>query len=118
MSDIASIINDAVSDIIESHEEVERPQDVNRGHCTTVARRVRDEIPDAERHVARAVFRGRTYRQYPAHTWVEVNGLHYDAERPRGTEHWQNLPIFVRGVPIDVDDVKEDYVNDGFSELY
>lgn len=115
MTDVSAAVNEAVRQVIEEYDEIERPRDVNNGRCTTVANYVCDEIPAAERHVARTVFRGGTYREYPAHTWVEVDELHYDAERPQGTAHWQNLPIFMRGRPIDPDDVKDKYLNDGFS---
>lgn len=30
----------------------------------------------------------------PCHTWVEIEGLHYDMQNPHGIENWKNMKYF------------------------
>lgn len=108
MGEISDIVNEVVSDLLEEKGK-SHPEQLNNGDCPTVAKRITDRVPEAERVTGMTVF-GRDRAHYPAHTWVEYNGLCYDAECTHGTPNWHDLPIFTREcLPIDRRHVKERY---------
>lgn len=115
MTDISAVLTNVVSDLLDEYE-YDEPKRLNQGDCVTVADRVTTQIPEAEKHVARWVFEQSHYRRYPAHTWVEYEGRHYDAEAISGVYNWHDLPIFRRGIPIDAEHVKAKYRTDALSD--
>lgn len=115
MTDISTVVNEVVSELLDE-KGYDHPQDLNSGDCPTVAKRITDRVPDADRVTGLMVFKGQNRRHYPAHTWVEYNDYHYDAECPTGTYYWHNLPIFRRGLPIDAKHVVDRYQTDQLDE--
>ena len=67
------------------------PQEINNGWCGNVAFSIAPCINGAIIH------HSSMYGIKPGHTWIEVNGLHYDVECLDGTPNYMELPIFVRG---------------------
>jgi len=66
----------------------ESPLIINSGHCFQWAAIVFDLISGSK--IAGENVRGR------GHTWIEYEGLCYDAESPEGVKDWQDLPFFRR----------------------
>jgi len=61
---------------------------INSGYCRPFAEQVLAQLRDVS---------GVTRRDaWDVHTWIEVNGRHYDAETPRGIRDPHQLPIWAR----------------------
>jgi hypothetical protein len=61
---------------------------INCGYCRPFAEQVLDQLRDIS-DVTRQ-------DAWDVHTWIEVRGRHYDAERPRGVCDPHELPIWAR----------------------
>lgn len=61
---------------------------INSGYCRPFAKQVLDQLRDVS---------GVTRQDaWDVHTWIEVNGRHYDAETPCGVRDPHQLPIWAR----------------------
>jgi hypothetical protein len=61
---------------------------INSGYCRPFAEEVLDRLRDVS---------GVTRQDaWDVHSWIEVNGRHYDAETPRGVCDPHRLPIWAR----------------------
>ena len=70
---------------------VETPRDINLHYCRYVAEAVVDRLPD-DAPVRVLEDGGRGY----VHTWLALDGRHYDAECVAGVEDYRDLPFFRR----------------------
>jgi len=75
------------------------PYLVNCGQCDMFADEFINELK-SRGETAREGYSIRAHEEYgpklPVHFWVEWKGLCFDAEEPRGTKYWWDLPIYAR----------------------
>lgn len=70
---------------------VDDPEDINKHYCRYVAETVAERVDD-QYDVRILEDGGRGF----AHTWIAVDGRHYDAECIEGVEDYTELPFFRR----------------------
>ncbi len=67
-------------------------QHINNGFCAEFAQRVKSEFHNASE--LNIVTDEQLYGCDYSHTFLEFDGLYYDAECPQGVSDWTQLPIF------------------------
>lgn len=94
----AQIVNDVLEAFL-SKPEYDSPADINSGSCHAFAETVASKIEGTTVHTtADVVGELAAEEPEPWHVWVEVDGEHYDAERPDGVDSWAKLPFWSRTV--------------------
>lgn len=96
MNNISSVIESEVEKWKNSlvNPPVNDASDINNGHCKPFARDIKRKIGDNVQ-IHSWGFDTNGYNSY-AHSWIEYDGRHYDAECSQGVEHPSELPIFQR----------------------
>lgn len=79
-------------------------KDINCGWCHDWARCLIAMVSGAV-HFGYGINEG-----HGGHSFVQINGLYYDAECHSGVEHWKRLPIFQRIRPEIVETIRDDEV--------
>lgn len=67
-------------------------EDINRGSCHLFAAEICNRLKLNE---AKQLFVEVGCKELAGHVWIALDGLHYDAECPKGRDDWRDLPCLI-----------------------